>query len=92
MTLLANCELNAYALHTASNEASHELAGHLEGMGVRGYFDRLLSFVEYSIDEGFLRREYGSMILVSSAPGELLDMMAAYQPLSLPKWIDRAAT
>jgi FMN phosphatase YigB (HAD superfamily) len=31
--------MNASALHTASNEASHELAGYLEGMGVRGYFD-----------------------------------------------------
>jgi uncharacterized protein (TIGR00730 family) len=61
-------------------------------LNVQGYFDRLLSFVEYSIDEGFLRREYGSMILVSSSSGALLDMMAAYQPLSLPKWIDRAAT
>jgi uncharacterized protein (TIGR00730 family) len=61
-------------------------------LNVQGYFDRLLSFVGYSIDEGFLRREHGSMVLVSSSPDALLDMMAAYQPLSLPKWIDRAAT
>jgi uncharacterized protein (TIGR00730 family) len=61
-------------------------------LNVAGYFDRLLSFVEYSIDEGFLRREYGSIILVSSSPGALLDMMAVYRPLPLQKWIDREAT
>lgn len=30
----------SYGLHTASNEVSHELAGYLDGMGVRSYFDR----------------------------------------------------
>jgi HAD superfamily hydrolase (TIGR01509 family) len=39
-TLAALAE-RGYVLHTASNEASHELAGYLEGMGVRRYFDRL---------------------------------------------------
>ncbi len=30
-----------YTLHTASGEPSNELAGHLDGMGVRNYFGRL---------------------------------------------------
>jgi HAD superfamily hydrolase (TIGR01509 family) len=38
---LAALAARGYALHTASNEASHELAGYLEGMSVRSYFDRL---------------------------------------------------
>jgi HAD superfamily hydrolase (TIGR01509 family) len=38
---LAALAARGYVLHTASNEASHELAGYLESMGVRGYFDRL---------------------------------------------------
>jgi uncharacterized protein (TIGR00730 family) len=59
---------------------------------VHGYFDRLLSFVEHSVNEGFVRREYGSMISVSSAPGALLDMLALYEPPAVEKWIDRAAT
>ncbi len=57
-----------------------------------GYFDSLLSMVDNSIDEGFLRAEYRSMILVSSEPPELLDLMASYVPISLPKWIDRDTT
>ena len=61
-------------------------------LNVQGYFDRLLSFVEHSIHEGFVRREYGSMISVSSSPGALLDMLASYEPPRVEKWIDRAAT
>jgi uncharacterized protein (TIGR00730 family) len=61
-------------------------------LNVHGYFDRLLSFVEHSINEGFVRREYGAMISVSGAPGTLLDMLASYAPPAVEKWIDRAAT
>lgn len=61
-------------------------------LNVEGYFDRLLSFVAHSIEEGFVRREYGSMISVSSSPGALLDMLAAYDGPIVEKWIERAAT
>jgi len=59
-------------------------------LNVEGYFDRLLSTVDYSIEEGFLRREYGSMILVSESPDALLRLMADYQPLDVPKWIQKS--
>ncbi len=58
-------------------------------LNVDGYFDRLLSFVEHSMTEGFVRRENGSMIVVSDSPGALLDLLAAYQPPLVEKWIDR---
>ncbi len=61
-------------------------------LNVQGYFDRLLSFVEHSIEEGFVRREYRSMILVSESPRVLLDMLASYEPPLVEKWIDRAST
>ena len=59
-------------------------------LNVQGYFDRLLSFVDHSIEEGFVRREYGAMICVSSSPGVLLDMLSAYEAPSVEKWIDSA--
>jgi len=61
-------------------------------LNVHGYFDRLLSFVDQSIDEGFVRREYGSMISVSTSPGRLLDIMDAYRPPRIEKWLDPATT
>jgi len=61
-------------------------------LNVEGYFDRLLAFLGHAIDEGFLKREYGAMVPVSSSPGALLDMMAAYRAPAVEKWIERAAT
>lgn len=61
-------------------------------LNVNGYFERLLSFIEHSIDQGFVRREYRSMILVSDSPEALLDALRAYEPPTVEKWIDRAAT
>ena len=46
-------------------------------LNVESYFDRLLSFMAHAIDEGFLKREYGAMVAVSSSPAALLDMLAA---------------
>ena len=56
-------------------------------LNVEGYFDRLLSFVGHSMDEGFVRREYSSMISVANSPSALLDMMAAYEAPVIEKWI-----
>ena len=61
-------------------------------LNVHGYFDRLLSFVDHSMSEGFVRREYRAMISVSESPDALLDMLASYEPPLVEKWIDRAST
>ncbi len=61
-------------------------------LNVQGYFDPLLAFVRHAFDEGFVRREYGSMILVSDSPEGLLDRLGGYDAPSIEKWIDRAST
>jgi len=61
-------------------------------LNIHGYFDRLLSFAEHCVDEGFVKREHRSMILVSDSPNELLDGMAAYKAPVVKKWIERAET
>jgi hypothetical protein len=61
-------------------------------LNVHGYFDRLLSFLEHSVDEGFVKRENGSMIVVSNSPGALLDRLLSSDPPLVDKWIDRAST
>jgi uncharacterized protein (TIGR00730 family) len=61
-------------------------------LNVLGYFDPLLSFVDHSIQEGFVRREYRSMICVDTAPNALLDRLSAYQAPVVQKWIEREET
>ena len=55
-------------------------------LNVRGYFDRLLSFIEHSIEEGFVKREHRSMMAVSASPAELLDLFVSYEPPPIEKW------
>jgi uncharacterized protein (TIGR00730 family) len=61
-------------------------------LNVSGYFGGLLSFVDHSIHEGFVRPDYRSMMAVAVAAGELIDLLAAYEPPLVEKWIDRGST
>jgi len=61
-------------------------------LNVRGFFDGLLSFIDHSIDERFVRREHRSMVIVSRSPDSLLERFDQYVPLVVPKWIDAPAT
>lgn len=57
-------------------------------LNVNGYFDGLLTFVEHSIEQGFVRREHGSIILVSTSARTLLDLFEGYEPPVVEKWIE----
>jgi hypothetical protein len=59
-------------------------------LNVHGYFDRLLAFVDHSVAEGFVRREYRDMLCVATNAAGLLDLMAAHRPPVVEKWITPA--
>ncbi len=61
-------------------------------LNVLGYFDRLLSFLDHTMEEGFVRREYGSLLSVAQAPAPLLDALQSQTPVAVEKWIDMAST
>jgi uncharacterized protein (TIGR00730 family) len=61
-------------------------------LNAHGYFDRLLSFIDHSVEERFVRSHHRSMVLVARSPDELLGQFDAYVPPVVEKWIDRAAT
>jgi uncharacterized protein (TIGR00730 family) len=61
-------------------------------LDVQGYFERLLAFVDHSVREGFVKREHGAMISVASSASELLDLLQAYRPPVVEKWIMRSET
>ena len=61
-------------------------------LNVRGYFDSLLSFIDQSIDQGFVRKDNRSIVLVASTSDDLLDQFDRYVPRAVDKWIDRSAT
>jgi uncharacterized protein (TIGR00730 family) len=61
-------------------------------LNVRGYFDGLLSFIEHSIHERFVKRENRSMVIVSSSPGALLELLDRYVAPPVEKWIADSST
>ena len=61
-------------------------------LNVHGYFDRLLAFLEYSVEEGFVDRECSTMIAVSPSPAELLAALETQKPRRTKQWIDVASS
>jgi len=58
-------------------------------LNVAGFYDHFLRHLDHCVAAALLRPEHRALVLEGSEPARLLDRMAAYQPPSLPKWIDR---
>ena len=59
-------------------------------LNVNGFFDGLLSFIDHSIDERFVKRESRSMVMVANSSVALLELFERYEPPTVEKWIDGA--
>jgi hypothetical protein len=56
------------------------------------YFGHLKRFFSHMVGERFLKPEYEGLVLAAADPARLLDIFEQYEPVCLPKWIDREAT
>jgi uncharacterized protein (TIGR00730 family) len=61
-------------------------------LNVQGYFDRLLSFLDHTMEQGFVRREYRALLPVADSPTALLDALVVQTSPMVEKWIDIAST
>lgn len=57
-----------------------------------GYYDDLLTFLDQTVSEGFVRGEHRDMILAAGEAAGLLDLMTDYTPRYTAKWMDRDET
>lgn len=55
-------------------------------LNIRGYFERLLAFLDHAAAEGFLRQQHRGMLLVAGSPAELVELSRNYAPPSVEKW------
>ena len=65
-----------------------QLGLHLKPCGVLNvmqYFDRLLDFLDHTVNEKFVELEHRSMILVDENPENLLQKFETYQPPNIDK-------
>jgi len=61
-------------------------------LNVCGYYDPLIHQFDRSVTEGFVRKEHRDLVEVAASPVQLLEQLYRYQPVSLPKWMDRTET
>lgn len=58
-------------------------------LNVGGFFDPLLSFLDFTVEQEFVKPVHRDMLIVGSDPGPLLDRMSDYTPPETDKWINR---
>ncbi len=58
-------------------------------LNVRGYYDKLMDFLDHTVSEKFVEAEHHSMILVDENPEHLLQKFETYQPPTVDKaqWV-----
>lgn len=61
-------------------------------LNVEGYFDSLISFLDHTVAEQFVKEQHHSMLIVEHNPDLLLDRFASYKPPTIQKWVGKAET
>jgi uncharacterized protein (TIGR00730 family) len=61
-------------------------------LDVEGYWQPLLAMLDHAVAERFLPEKHREMLLSDTAPEALLDALEAWQPQTVPKWLDRDRT
>ncbi len=61
-------------------------------LDVGGYFGHLLSMLDHSVDEGFLKPKHRAKVLVAPDAAGLIDAMERYQPLAEPAVLGKLQT
>ena len=57
-------------------------------LNVEGYFDALLTFLDRTVEEKFVRAVHRQMVVVEDDPAALLDRFEAYEPPQVVKWVN----
>lgn len=57
-------------------------------LNVAGYFDPLITFLDSTVEEGFVREEHRAMLIVECSADGLIDRLEAYIPPDVPKWLN----
>jgi uncharacterized protein (TIGR00730 family) len=61
-------------------------------LDVEGYWQPLLALLDHAVAERFLPETHRAMLLSDTDPDALLDALTAWEPQSVPKWLDRERT
>jgi len=60
-------------------------------LDVKGYWSKLNAMLDSMADEGFVKPEHRALALTAGHSEEALDMLAAFRPPEVTRWIERVA-
>jgi uncharacterized protein (TIGR00730 family) len=60
-------------------------------LDVQGYWSRLNGMLDAMAEEGFVKPEHRAIALTAADPVEALDLLAAFRPPEVTRWIERVA-
>jgi len=58
-------------------------------LNVYQYFTQLISFIDFAIEQRFVKEAHRALILIDENPESLLEKFKTYQAPRLEKWIDQ---
>lgn len=58
-------------------------------LNIDGYYDKLIAFLQHTVDEQFVRPSQLESILVAEHSAGLLTRMQSYQPMEVKHWISK---
>ena len=61
-------------------------------LGPKAFFSPLLAYLDHLVSEQFLQLEHRQMIALEEDANALLERLERYQPINVPKWIERSDT
>ncbi|MCD9188106.1 MAG: TIGR00730 family Rossman fold protein [Pyrinomonadaceae bacterium] len=61
-------------------------------MNVGGFYDPFIAMLDHSMNQGFIRPEHRALVLVESEIGKLFQLMKAFRPPIIEKWLHKEST
>jgi hypothetical protein len=56
-------------------------------LNVEGFFDAFMAFIDFTVNEGFIKPQHRALILMDADAQQLIDKLATYQPPLTDKWL-----
>ncbi len=53
---------------------------------VAGYYDKLIDFIDFQVEQGFVPQSHREMIIVSDEAEQLVELLSGFQPITQEKW------
>jgi uncharacterized protein (TIGR00730 family) len=54
---------------------------------IAGFFDKLIEFLDFQVEQGFVQPQHREMIIVSDEAEQLVELLSSFQPVAQEKWM-----